>query len=67
MNVKFYPRRTTKWREDGFSADEIERGIHWLHADVTCPWCGKEQPVAVTQYVGGPCCRCGQRTDGSIP
>lgn len=50
---------------DGFTADEIKRGIHTLYMDVTCPWCKKEQPVAMTGYIGGPCVRCGGRTDGS--
>lgn len=60
MNVKFYP--PTDLDRDGFTADEIQRGEHWLHADVTCPSCGKEQPVAATHYVGGPCVRCGALT-----
>jgi len=53
-------------KEDGFTADEIKRGIHWVYADITCPYCGKEQSVMMTQYLGGPCCRCGEKTGGNI-
>lgn len=61
MNIKQYPKSCTQ----GFSADEINRGIHSLYMDVTCPWCGKEQAVSQTGFIGGPCCRCGKRTDGA--
>lgn len=44
------------------STKEVEKGHTWLYTDVTCPHCGKEQPVAMTRYVGGPCIRCGELT-----
>jgi ribosomal protein S27E len=59
VNVRFYAPR------EGFPADMVKRGEHWLYADVTCPACGKEQAVVATGYVGGPCVGCGARTDGS--
>ena len=55
----------SKWKiRKGTVVDEIERGEHTLWMDVECPHCGKEQSLAQTNYVGGPCCRCGIRTDG---
>lgn len=62
MNIKLYPK--THGEDDGFSADEILRGLPWVYADVKCPNCGKEQPVAGTGYIGGPCCACGGLTGG---
>jgi len=53
--------------EQGFSKQDIERGLHTLFMDTKCPWCGKEQTVANTGFIGGPCIRCGKRTDGSTP
>jgi len=47
---------------DGFTAEQVKRGETWLYTDVTCGHCGKEQPVAATGYVGGPCIRCGRDT-----
>lgn len=64
MNIKQYPK-IEGLAKKGFSVDEIERGIHTLWMDVTCPNCEKEQSVAQTGYIGGPCIRCGMRTDGS--
>lgn len=49
---------------EGYTADEIRRGWHWVHTDVTCEACGKVQPVAATHYVGGPCVQCGEPTIG---
>lgn len=60
---KLYPRDL----ETGFTADEIMRGVHWLHTDASSQHCGKEQPVATTGFVGGPCVRCGKRTAGLEP
>lgn len=65
MHLKQYPQ-LVGLKKTGFSVDEIERGIHVLWMDVTCPWCGTEQAVTQTGYLGGPCCRCGKRTDGSV-
>ena len=62
MNIKQYPK-IEGLTKVGFSFDEIERGEHTLWMDVECPHCGKEQSLAQTGYVGGPCCRCGIRTD----
>lgn len=64
MNITQYPKANGPEESRGFSADEIRRGIHTLYMDVTCPQCGKEQSVAQTGYIGGPCCRCGGFTDG---
>jgi len=49
-------------KDEGFTAEEIKRGLHWVYADITCPHCNKEQSVMNTQYLGGPCCRCGKKT-----
>ena len=53
---RFYPP------DNGFTADDVRNGRMWVYADVECPHCGKVQPVAATQYVGGPCVQCGQLT-----
>ena len=58
--IKFYPKFNGLAEDRGFTAEEIKHGDHWLYADVTCPHCGKLQPVAATGYVGGPCVQCGQ-------
>jgi hypothetical protein len=34
----------------------------YLYADIECRFCGKLQPVAITGYLGGPCCICGELT-----
>jgi len=60
MAYRFYPP------DEGFSADEIKRGLHWVYADVECPHCGKVQPVAATTYVGGPCVQCGLHTGDNV-
>ena len=60
MNITFYPKHDGT----GYTPDEINRKIMWLYADVKCPHCGKEQSVAQTGSVGGPCILCGRRTDG---
>ena len=59
---KTYPKHGPDEEENGFSAEDIRRGTHWLYTDVTCKNCGKVQPVAITHYIGGPCCRCGELT-----
>ena len=56
MSYKIYPP------PEGFTAEELRRDLHWVYTDVTCPHCGKEQPVAATRYVGGRCVRCGELT-----
>lgn len=61
--VKIYPHPPSEFLpEGGFSADEIRRGLHWLRTDVQCEICGKEQPMAMTGYNGGPCIKCGGKT-----
>lgn len=70
MNIKFYPKISTPHDRDtdgSFTRDDIASGRMWLQADVTCPNCGKEQTVAQTGSVGGPCCRCGKRTSHKEP
>lgn len=62
MNVKFYPKSPPDASGQGYSVEDIQKGLIWLYADVTCPSCGKEQSVANTGYVGGPCIRCGELT-----
>ena len=67
MNVKFYPKTSLYGEnERGFSESDIRNGTMWLYADVVCPSCGKNQSVASTGYVGGPCISCGKKTDGSV-
>lgn len=63
MKLTTYP----KHGDEGFSADEIRRGVHWLHTDVECPHCGKVQPVPATRYLGGPCVVCGELSSGAKP
>ena len=51
------------WSTDGgYTGEQIRKGHHWVNADITCPHCGKEQPVAMTGYLGGPCVKCGRLT-----
>lgn len=57
--LKTYPNSSG---DGSFSAEEIRKGYHWLHTDVECPHCGKNQPVAATGYLGGPCVQCGKLT-----
>ena len=66
MRLQFFPKTNGNESERGYTADEIRRGIHFLYADVECPHCAKEQPVAATQYLGGPCVRCGKLTSGEV-
>lgn len=61
-SYKTYPKHHLPDGENGYTADEIRRGVHWLYTDVTCGHCGKVQPVAATGGVGGPCVRCGKPT-----
>ena len=56
MNIKFFAPK------EGFSADEVRKNIHWLSADIECPFCKKWMAVAQTSYLGGPCVRCGRQT-----
>lgn len=63
MKLNFYP----KSNGEGFSGEEIKRGVHWLYADIECPHCKKLQSVANTGYVGGACIRCGKQTIGDMP
>lgn len=56
--VKFYPNAHKEERAN----ESIKNGHLWLLADIKCPSCGKEQSVANTGYVGGPCIKCGEQT-----
>lgn len=62
--MKIYPKHEPGDKKDrGFTADEIERGIHWLYADVTCEKCGKVQSVAMAGSTdNGKCIKCGGKT-----
>lgn len=63
MKLQFYPKHSADSTGNrGFSAEEVHNGHMWVYADITCPHCGKVQPVAVTLYFGGPCCKCGKLT-----
>lgn len=61
LNIKIYPN---SYGDGSYTAEEIRRGMHWVHADIECPHCGFNQPVTMTNYLGGPCYRCGQLTAG---
>ena len=61
MDIKHYPPHNG----GGFTADEVRKNVPTVFTDVTCPWCGKLQPEAATQYLGGPCVRCGGLTSGA--
>ena len=56
MKFKTYPPA------EGYTAEQIRKGHHWIDTDVTCPHCGKVQPMAATQYFGGTCVECGGLT-----
>ena len=62
--MKVYPRHATELNpEGGFTADEIRRGVHWLHTDVQCVACGKVQTLANAGSTdNGQCISCGGRT-----
>lgn len=65
MELKTYPNATSL--DGSYTAEEIRCGLHWVNTDVTCPICGKVQPVTATHYIGGPCVRCGALTSGDLP
>lgn len=55
--MKIYPQ------ENGFTADEIRHGIHWLFTDVVCEECGKVQSLAMAGSTdNGKCIKCGGKT-----
>lgn len=60
--VRIYPKPNGKDENRGFTLEDIRNGEIYLYMDITCPHCGKEQSVAQTNYVGGPCCNCGRLT-----
>jgi len=64
MEIKTYPSFISEKHDGSYTAEEVRRGYVGLHTDIACPWCGKLQPLAATQYVGGPCCCCGKLTSG---
>jgi hypothetical protein len=62
--MKTYPDPNRKnWDNDGFTADEIRRGIHWVYTDCTCTECGKVQSLAASGSTdNGKCIKCGGNT-----
>ncbi len=61
-----YPIRTTPYDGllDGFTAEEIKQGIHWLYTDVECTVCKKAQTLANAGSTdNGKCMYCGERTN----
>lgn len=55
--MKIYPPN------EGFTADEIRRGIHWLYTDVKCEECGHVMSLAMSGSTdNGKCIRCGGKT-----
>lgn len=55
--MKIYPPK------EGFTAEDINKGIHWLYTDVKCQDCGKEQSLAMTGSIdNGKCIKCGGKT-----
>jgi hypothetical protein len=62
LNINIYPREDGS----GFTATEINRGLHWIYTDIVCPHCGKEQSIPATHYLGGSCHFCGKNTDGTL-
>lgn len=62
--MKLYPYPKSERRPDGgFTSEEVNRGLIWLRADVTCTVCGKEQSAAnAGSIVNGTCVRCGGLT-----
>jgi hypothetical protein len=60
--VKIYPPRPSPDRpEGGFTADEVNRGEIWLHADLKCEECGWVASLANCGSIDNPkpCRRCG--------
>lgn len=55
--MKIYPPA------EGFTAEDMRRGIWALHADVKCTDldCAKEYSLANVGGIGGKCPRCGAR------
>lgn len=62
--MKIYPLPKDFHHErGGFTADEINRGVHWLRTDVTCSSCGREQSLAMAGSTdNGKCVKCGGKT-----
>ena len=66
LKIKFYPKHSTFDNPSGgFTSEDIQKGLHWIYADIECPHCGKLQAVSSTGYLGGPCVRCGHFTNGN--
>jgi len=61
--MKLYPKSEAPEGQRAFTEDEIRRGVWALYADVKCTVCGKEQTLAAAGGVGGPCVKCGGRTE----
>lgn len=61
--MKIYPKHNLPEGQNGFSAEEIRRGEHWLYADVKCQDCGKIQSLAMAGSIdNGKCIKCGGKT-----
>ena len=60
--MKIYPKPNVPEEHAGFTAEEIRKGHHWLHADVKCVECGKEQSLVQVGGIGGKCIKCGGDT-----
>lgn len=63
MKVKMYPKQTADARGDGFSAEEVKRGIPFLYMDHTCIHCDKLQSVANSNWLDGNCIQCGKKVN----
>ena len=65
--LKLYPKLNGPPEQRGFSLEEVKQGDYTLYMDIICYSCGKEQSVASTGYIGGPCIRCGKNTLPKYP
>ena len=61
--MKFYPDPNKPKGSRGYTEEEILKGHHFLFADVTCTKCEKVQALSSVGYIGGPCIKCGSRTE----
>ncbi len=62
--MKLYPKPNLPKEEQGFTEEEVRKGIIWLYADVTCTKCGKVQTAAAAGSItNGSCIKCGGRTE----
>ena len=54
--MKIYPP------PEGYTAEEMRKGLWSLNADVVCEDCKKVQSVAQVGGLGGKCIKCGGKT-----